>query len=357
MVAGPFFVLVETCNRLGLLLDEVLFRAYRTINVSSPVFIIGVPRSGTTFLHRLMARDSENFTSLKLWEIAFAPSILQKKVLLCLGAIDRLFGSPIASLITRIEEKLLADFNIMHRISLFEPEEDGMLLIHVFCSSYVSFVFPFAEDLKPYWYFDDMVPETERERIMDFYRRCLQRHLYVFGRGKRILSKNPVFCPKVQSLCRTFPDARILYLARTPLDTVPSMLSLFGYLFDVFESKEAADAMRDDVLAMIHHWYLYPPAQLSALPAHRKMTVIYDDLVADPHKVVCSLYDAFSIPLSDGYARVLQGETDKAGKYKSRHAYSLEQAGMSVEGIQKTYRDVFLHFGFPAAGEEDTPVV
>jgi hypothetical protein len=46
------------------LVDEVLYRGYRKVEVEAPVFIAGQPRSGTTFLHRTMSAD-ENFISLK----------------------------------------------------------------------------------------------------------------------------------------------------------------------------------------------------------------------------------------------------------------------------------------------------
>ena len=71
---------VEITNWLGFLLDSILFRDCRNLLIREPVFIVGVPRSGTTFLHRLLARDEEQFTSMKFWEILFAPSIIQKKI-------------------------------------------------------------------------------------------------------------------------------------------------------------------------------------------------------------------------------------------------------------------------------------
>ena len=82
------FIPSEIIYHLFLLLDEILFPGYRKTKVEKPVFIIGNPRSGTTFLHRIMDKDKQNFTSFQVWELIFAPSITQRKL------IWALIGSP-----------------------------------------------------------------------------------------------------------------------------------------------------------------------------------------------------------------------------------------------------------------------
>ena len=53
----PIFTIVRLINWIGLKLDDLLARDYQQQEVQQPVFILGNPRSGTTFLHRLMAKD------------------------------------------------------------------------------------------------------------------------------------------------------------------------------------------------------------------------------------------------------------------------------------------------------------
>src|SRR5690349_23500172 len=50
-------------------LDDILFPAYKDYKIEKPLFILGNLRSGSTFLHRLLSRDSETFTSLTTWDI------------------------------------------------------------------------------------------------------------------------------------------------------------------------------------------------------------------------------------------------------------------------------------------------
>jgi len=80
----------------GLTLDEIFYPAYREIKIKQPVFIIGNPRSGTTFLQRLLAKDSHSFISMRTWEIFGAPSILMRKVFHIAAKIGRALGVPIS---------------------------------------------------------------------------------------------------------------------------------------------------------------------------------------------------------------------------------------------------------------------
>ena len=115
----------------GLTLDEKFFPTYHEIKIKQPVFIIGNPRSGTTFLQRLLAKDSYSFTSMRTWEIFGAPSILMRKSLHIAAKIGRAIGVPISRRIKRLES-LWQESNAIHRLEIRAPEEDENLLIHIF---------------------------------------------------------------------------------------------------------------------------------------------------------------------------------------------------------------------------------
>src|SRR6186713_2943640 len=56
------------------LIDEIFHRGHKKVEIKQPVFIIANPRSGTTFLHRLMALDSERFVYTKYAHTFFMTS-------------------------------------------------------------------------------------------------------------------------------------------------------------------------------------------------------------------------------------------------------------------------------------------
>ena len=121
------FPLLELCTWLGFLIDDLFYRGYRRQQIREPVFIIGNPRSGTTFLHRLMAQDKAQFSSMQTWEIYFAPSIAQREILGGLGVLDRLVGHPLYRLLRFLEVRCQEGL-VTHKLALWETEEDEYLL-------------------------------------------------------------------------------------------------------------------------------------------------------------------------------------------------------------------------------------
>ncbi|MEW6665329.1 MAG: sulfotransferase [Thermodesulfobacteriota bacterium] len=351
MVFLPLYLISECFHWLGLLLDEILFPGYRKVEIRQPVFIVGVPRSGTTFLHRVLALDERRFSCMKLWEVLFAPSIVEKKLYLALGALDRVLGGPGKRLLIALEKRRFRELGKMHKLSLFEPEEDDPILIHIFSSVFISFAEPFPDLFRPLAVFDTELPETDRTRIMGFYRACVQRHLYVFGKGRQFLSKNPAFSPKVESLNRTFPDCKIVCTVRDPGQVVPSLISLLSRFYGAFCDPPDPYPEREGILELLDHWYRYPAERLKRWPEHRATFMVYDRLVAQPDAAIRELYGGFGFELGEAFEAVLTRETEQARQYRSRHEYSLDRMGLDSGSLRERFADIYERFGF---GESDT---
>ena len=221
-----FFALLEAVVWIGFGLDEVFYEAYRGKTIKEPVFIVGNPRSGTTFLQRLLAKDRKNFSCMKMWEILFAPAVSLRNMVRLLTILDRRLGSPLYNCLSALERRWREE-NAMHDIALRKPEEDQYLLAHIWSTLAVWQISGILEKATDYTYFDQTVPEKEKRRIMSFYERCVKRHLYAHrDGGKHYLSKNPSSSPRIETLLKSFPDAKIIYLVRNPLDVIPSYISL-----------------------------------------------------------------------------------------------------------------------------------
>lgn len=327
-----------------LLLDDMIFPGYRRIEIQKPLFIVGYPRSGTTYLHRLINNDADQFSSLKLWEILFAPSILQKKIFLFLGKCDRMIGKSLYRLLIALEDRAFAGSRPMHRLSLFEAEEDEIILIHIFSSAFLKYMFPF-EEMDRFAHFDTGVPEKQREAVMRFYKKCVQRHLYVFGADKRFLCKNPASSSKINSIYDTFPNAKVACMVRSPFEAVPSAISWISYGFVQFNDIDPSLGP-GMIMDLISHWYTYPLEELDRRPENEQMIDVYDNLTGDPDAFVSGLYERFGYDMSGDYKALLEEQTRNAKKYKSKHSYSLEQYGLTREGVAAKFKPVFDRFGF-----------
>lgn len=351
-----FFPLLELVTWVGFLLDDIFFSRYRQEDIRQPVFIVGNPRSGTTFLLRLMAKDEENFTCMHTWEILLAPSITQRKIMWALGALDRRLGSLLHRQLAAWEKRW-QEQNIMHKVALWEPEEDQYLFVHIWSTLAIWAYSAILEEATPYLFFDAEMPQAEKKRVMAFYRRSIQRHLHAYGgshgRVRRYLSKNPSASPKVDTLYEFFPDAKIIYLARNPLDVIPSYISLLDYTWNVLGDPLEDHGSRNYVLDMARHWYSYPLERLQRAPQDSYIVVNFKDLVGDPEQTIVGIYQRLGFDISPPFAQVLREEAEKARNYRSRHKYSLERMGLTREQIIAEYEDVFDRFGFDTGEDVD----
>lgn len=216
--------------------------------MESPLFIVGNARSGTTWLHRLITADSNRFTTMRTWEIIFAPSVTWRVLFRSIYCLDSLLsGGLLFKALMFLEERILgsptARANSVHHVGLFEAEEDEFLMIHVGYAQLVLFFFPLASDLlHPLIMFDytpesgpgsqpeDHLAQAVKATIFGYYRQCVQRHVYYHsqlrGGGRLIfVSKNPTFTLRIPSVYAAFPDARVVCLLRDPMQSVPSMVS------------------------------------------------------------------------------------------------------------------------------------
>ena len=223
LLGYPLFLGLQLIHWIGLFCDELFFAAYRKVEVRDPVFVLGIPRSGTTFLHRTLATDQAEFTSLSTWEATLAPSITERKLAGVLAAADRAIGAPLKRLLDRLLRGATGDFNDIHAVNLRAPEEDYLCLLPAGSCFILLLAFPFAVELRQLGHLDTM-PETERDRLTQHYKHLLQRHLWAHP-GKRLLSKNAAFTTWGPSLQSTFPGAKFLVCLREPVSALSSQLS------------------------------------------------------------------------------------------------------------------------------------
>ena len=216
---------VAALHAVCFFLDGILFPGLWRTEIREPVFVVGHARSGTTLTHRLLSEDTGRFSSFRLYELYF-PSLLQKKLIRWLAAIDRrLLGGTIARRVDAWEEKHYAAVRKVHKMGLREYEEDDIVLYYSCASGFWITKMPYMGELD-FYYVDERSPR-KRRRLMRFYRECVRRQLYLNGGHKIHLSKNPLFAGRVASLIETFPGARIVVPMRNPYETIPSLLSWY----------------------------------------------------------------------------------------------------------------------------------
>lgn len=336
----PLFALVQLLHWIGLLLDEVLFPGYRRVEIREPLFVLGVPRSGTTHVHRVLARDPQ-FTTFSTWECLFAPSVTERRLWLGVGWLDTRLGRPLHRILDWLEGHIFGGLDQVHRMSLGDPEEDYLALMPVLACFILILPFPMDPYLWRMGTFDRDMPPTDRARLMAFYRGCLQRHLYAHGPGKRLLSKNAAFAPLAGSLRETFPDARFLVCLRTPKETLPSQLSSVESGVRLFRVLDVAPDFRERLARQLGFYYENLERALNDLSDNRCAWVTMAGLKADLAKTLQAVYAQFGLGIEERFAEYLALAEERSRGYRSDHHYSLDQAELSPDILGPALMQVY----------------
>jgi len=329
---------------VGRALDYLLFPGFRRQPVRQPVFIIAPPRSGTTLAQKLLSLDEERFVHVKLYHTIF-PAICYQRLIQALGRLDRWLGGLLARLVGWAERTWFGGWDQMHKMRFNQPEEDDGFFLYCFVSEAIFLLFPYVEEL---WEagFPDALPAAERRRVMRFYRRCLQRHLYANGPDKTLLSKATQSSGAVESLLETFPDAKFITIIRHPYQSVASHVSVFYPVWRAHSPEIAkASPLSKAYARLAVEWFKHLFRFRTRVAPQQYYCIDYRELVRDPLQAIEKLYAHFGWHMSEAFRQRLAAATQTQRQFKSTHQYSLEEFGLSKEWIQQELGELLDFYG------------
>ena len=319
----PRFVLVALLSIFALLIsylhlsivfiEQLVFSLFGPVKPYPTVFIIGPPRSGTTRMHKLLATDIKTFSSMKMWELFFAPAISQKLLLIGVGKIDALFGSPFFRFIQFVEEKAFQNLNRIHKLGLFNVEEDALILFHLFSSYHLSFLIG-KERSYAHLNYDKGVPKA----VWAYYKICVDNHMRLNPR-KTYLSKNPFFSGSSESISALFNASKFIYMDRDINQVAPSFFSLKKFLSHVFYGNQPSKIKYKLILKTLLFWR---DSKLKDICGSMSLRVRFKELTAEPINLVIKIYQFLGVKIGAEYKNNLMREAHNAKRYKSEHRYS-----------------------------------
>ncbi|MEZ5567222.1 MAG: sulfotransferase [Halioglobus sp.] len=297
---------------------------YAQEKVAAPVFVTGLPRSGTSALLNLLVAAPEN-RGLLQWEVQFPDPWP--------GSKPRQEDPRYPYLAKALEESRDSEFAKIHYIDADTPEE--CVLLHAYAFTGVQLGFEVM--MEPYrsWLLQqDLVP-------MYAYQKRQMQMLSWRRPGGHWMLKAPAHMWGIDAILEVFPDARFVWCHRDPQKVVPSINSMNRVVMGMY----AGDCSHLDPHAMgraVMEWYAQSlEAGLSMrekLPADKFVDCSQADFVADPMRVVASVYSAFSLPLSGESRSVLKAHINSNPKGKhGRHEYDLAAFGLTREMIAERF--------------------
>ena len=277
----PFFSLLFIINNFFLFIDNILFYKFKRVEIKQPVFIVSMPRTGTTMLLHMLSSFKTEFTTMKLWELLFAPSITQKLIFLGVNKFDKYINSIIKKTIIFFSDIVFKNLTTLHNTGLEQPEEDELILLWSLSSGYFQYFYPESKNFDDFLDFDNQVNPKQKKRIMKRYFRLVQRHNYVFNYSEKrtFISKNPFMLSKIESLHDQFNDAKILTINRCPNLIINSVINLNKLIFNSFSSFKIKSELKTRTIDLIKNWYFHSNKKFKANPKIHHLYLDFEKLI------------------------------------------------------------------------------
>ena len=320
-----------------------------TAAIEGPIFVTGLPRSGTTFLHRLLAEDPAHRVP-RVWEAIYPypdPA----------ASVDGHDPRPErVSRQLRAFVRLAPEFPSLHPIASDTPQECTEITAHVFR----SLRFDTTHDVPSYRRWLDQEGHRDAYR---FHKRFLQ-HLQAQERQverqverqatpRRWVLKAPEHVLALDSVRFVYPDAHLVLVHRDPLKVLPSVARLTEVIRAPFTRRLDRAAIG---LQVTEHWLQGAACMIAAsrppYPAGRVVHVHYRALVAQPVETVAHVYRQlgldFSAAARERVARLAAREP--RGGY-GQNRYSFEDYALDPASERERFRSYVEHFDVdPEAG-------
>ncbi len=303
-------------------LDEILFLGYKKLNIN-PVFIIGQPRSGTTFLHRTLAKDTKNFFAIRHleWRYPFISIQLLIKLLKLSSILKKISYWPNNDIGRKAEK--------MHSNNMLDWEEDGIFyeerILHHF---FIFLRFPYPDLLS---YLDDFtkLPTNTQNHILKTHKKVIQRIMYLRGgTEQQYLSKEVTSHSKIPKLLELYPNAQFILILRPSADFMSSLLSLIrtsthvktGFDPDQIEGWEACilQRMRNDSQYLVN----LCKKQISH---DKQIRIQFNQFVKDPKTNIQRIYTQLGKRPETSYYHYIDKIAQKQKTRESGYSYQKQK--------------------------------
>jgi hypothetical protein len=314
--------------RLQMERDRRLYPNISHQEIRQPLFIVGLPRSGTSVLHRLLAADPEHRSPL-LWEVRSPspPTSLHEK-----RRIQRAKQS------CTFFNWLVPTFRYVHTVGAEVPQECVSLMTPTFLSDQFDAMY-YVPSYRSWFFGQDL------RTAYKYHLRFLQ-HLQFRRHGRRWILKAPTHMFAMPALLSVYPDALFVQTHRTPIDAMASVSSLMTILRSAFSdtvdpitvSREAIDYWSEAMAKFLR--------ERDHLEDSRICDVRHEEICRDPIGAVRRIYDYFGWTLSPkAEQRMRSLVAAQVGRQTANHRYDLSEFGASAKEVLSAFAPYCQRFG------------
>jgi Sulfotransferase family len=310
------------------LVSEAAFKQYpehADVPIERPIFVTGLPRTGTTAVHRLLAADPRH-QGLELWLAEFPQPRPPRET----WSQNPVFQQLDAQFTKAHEEN--PDYTGLHFMTADEVEECWQLLrqsLHSVSYETLAHVPTYSRWLAR----QDWTKPYRRHR----------RNLQLIGlndREKRWVLKNPSHLFALDALMATYPDALVVQCHRPAETIMASMCSLAQHTTAGWSNTFTGDVIGADSMETWSRGLELFNAERAKHDPAQFYDLDYFKLIKDPVGAVDDIYRAFGIEFTEAAREAVSSthEESKKGPRAPKHTYSLADYGLTDEQVKERFR-------------------
>ena len=304
--------------------------------IREPLVIVGLPRTGTTMLHRTIAADHRMFAPL-WFETRFPCPALDWNPA---GIDQRVIDGK-----AEMQAMLAANPDLLsvHPMDAMGPDEDIMLLEQSFYSFNIQ-SFARLPGFDAWIEAQDHTPGYEYLKLL---LQFLQWQKKQTGQqAERWTIKAPHHLHYMDLVFKVFPDARVVQSHRDPVETIPSLASMISEIWviysDLADPVEAGRQWARKFARGMHHTM----AVREKLGGERFLDVWFRDTVAEPLETIRKVYDFIGMNFTEeAGAEMRAWQNFNRRELRPAHNYTLDQFGFTESGLKQQfarYRAAFI---------------
>lgn len=320
-------LLIHLEGRLGIIDWYKKHPEVENEEIKEPIFIVGLPRSGTTIMQEILGADPDSRT-VRHWEAKFPCPPPRKEDPSPDPRIER------ADAIATLQDRITPEWAGMHKVGGDLPVE----CIEFMYSSFISDAFSASFQVPTY---SNYVAQADASYAFAWHKRVLKL-LQSGWRPNRWLLKGPTHIPHLPTLFATYPDAKIILMLRDPVKALASVVDVCGTLFwmrsdDPFSGDSYGHFLSaDPVVANLERMIDW--MEDGIIPRDQIQPVRYLDFFADPAQELQKMYKGLEISLSrKSEEHMLQYiESKPKGKF-GEHEYDTGEPS-AIAGEREKFR-------------------
>lgn len=326
--AVRFEILRSLRNLLMLERRERAAPMLRSRPIERPIFITGMPRSGTTFLHRLLSRDPHVATPLS-WQLVYPyPSRA--------GHLGTALRKAWVQGQFYLMRRLAPELDTLHHVAPDEPEECTDITAQVFQSLRYDSVYRVPS-------YQSWLQHYGHLEAYRFHRRFLQ-HLDAQAPGRRWILKSPDHIFALEDIARVYPDARWVFIHRDPVAVLASVAKLTEVLRRPFTRRVDLEEIGRQVFAS---WLDGAERMMRAAAGRDSILHLrYREIVAAPHEAAQRVLRHGGLAASEaGAQRMRKWLGNRANRRHRPHEYQMGSFGLDPRVLRERFAPYTETFG------------